>query len=55
MEPNPYDRELLDAFNELADANESGDRARISRAETKCMRVRGLHREFEAGKQPWEK
>lgn len=55
MEPNPYDRELLDAFNELADANESGDRVRISRAETKCMRVRGLHRKFATGKEPWER
>lgn len=52
---NPYDRRLLDAFNELADANESGDRARIARAEVQCQWIKAKHRKAATGKEPWER
>ena len=52
---NPYDRRLLDAFNELADANESGDRARIVAAEIQCQWIKAKHRKAATGKEPWER
>lgn len=46
VERNPYDEPLFAAFNELADASASGDRHRISRAETESIRLKGLHKKW---------